>query len=213
MILRAAKNTVAARAWRGSFGRLQDNSGQETLRRLAWLLTIGLVLLVFLQLAAQFRLNIWDRDIFDALAQRGRCRSIASGASVRAARRCNREPGSCRRVRAHDHAAQMARMADRTPDRAPAGARSLLPAQSGARRSPESRSSYFAGCPRGDRSSGRFRHGYLILDGHRDYINWSSMVCGRRSRHRSGGSVADHSEDISYWQPSSTRCWPASRWS
>jgi putative ATP-binding cassette transporter len=39
-------------------------------RRLAWLLTIGLVLLVFLQLAAQFRLNIWNRDIFNALAQR-----------------------------------------------------------------------------------------------------------------------------------------------
>ena len=39
-------------------------------RRLAWLLTIGLVLLVFLQLAAQFRLNIWNRDIFNALAKR-----------------------------------------------------------------------------------------------------------------------------------------------
>ena len=33
-------------------------------------MTIGLVLLVFLQLAAQFRLNIWNRDIFNALAQR-----------------------------------------------------------------------------------------------------------------------------------------------
>lgn len=39
-------------------------------RRLAWLLTIGLVLLVFLRLAAQFRLNIWNRDIFNALAKR-----------------------------------------------------------------------------------------------------------------------------------------------
>ena len=42
----------------------------EGSRRLAWPLTIGLVLLVFLQLAAQFRLNIWNRDIFNALAQR-----------------------------------------------------------------------------------------------------------------------------------------------
>jgi vitamin B12/bleomycin/antimicrobial peptide transport system ATP-binding/permease protein len=42
----------------------------EGSRRVAWLLTIGLVLLVFLQLAAQFRLNIWNRDIFNALAQR-----------------------------------------------------------------------------------------------------------------------------------------------
>ena len=39
-------------------------------RRLAWLLTTGLVLLVFLQLAVQFRLNVWNRDIFNALARR-----------------------------------------------------------------------------------------------------------------------------------------------
>ena len=39
-------------------------------RRLAWLLTIGNVLLVFLQLAAQFRLNVWNRDIFNALEQK-----------------------------------------------------------------------------------------------------------------------------------------------
>ena len=34
------------------------------------MLTIGLVLLVLLQLTAQFRLNIWNRDIFNALARR-----------------------------------------------------------------------------------------------------------------------------------------------
>ena len=39
-------------------------------RRLAWLLTIGNVLLIFLQLAAQFRLNVWNRDIFNALEQK-----------------------------------------------------------------------------------------------------------------------------------------------
>jgi len=39
-------------------------------RRLAWLLTIGNVLLIFFQLAAQFRLNVWNRDIFDALEQK-----------------------------------------------------------------------------------------------------------------------------------------------
>jgi vitamin B12/bleomycin/antimicrobial peptide transport system ATP-binding/permease protein len=39
-------------------------------RGLAWLLTIGNIVLIFLQLAAQFRLNVWNRDIFDALEQR-----------------------------------------------------------------------------------------------------------------------------------------------
>jgi putative ATP-binding cassette transporter len=36
-------------------------------RRRAWLLTVSLVVLVFLQLGVQFRLNIWNRDIFNAL--------------------------------------------------------------------------------------------------------------------------------------------------
>jgi vitamin B12/bleomycin/antimicrobial peptide transport system ATP-binding/permease protein len=39
-------------------------------RQLAWLLTIGNVLLILLQLAAQFRLNVWNRDIFNALEQK-----------------------------------------------------------------------------------------------------------------------------------------------
>jgi vitamin B12/bleomycin/antimicrobial peptide transport system ATP-binding/permease protein len=39
-------------------------------RRLAWALTIGNVLLILLQLAAQFRLNVWNRDIFNALEQK-----------------------------------------------------------------------------------------------------------------------------------------------
>ena len=39
-------------------------------RHIAWVLTIGNVLLIFLQLGAQFRLNVWNRDIFNALEQR-----------------------------------------------------------------------------------------------------------------------------------------------
>jgi putative ATP-binding cassette transporter len=38
--------------------------------RLAWMLTIALVALVFLQLAVQYRLNLWNRDIFNALERR-----------------------------------------------------------------------------------------------------------------------------------------------
>jgi len=39
-------------------------------RRIAWLLTIGLIVLVFVQLALQYRLNVWNRDIFNAIEQK-----------------------------------------------------------------------------------------------------------------------------------------------
>ena len=39
-------------------------------RRNAWLLTLGLILLIFIQVAFQFRMNIWNRDIFNALEKK-----------------------------------------------------------------------------------------------------------------------------------------------
>lgn len=36
-------------------------------RRIAWLLTLGLVALILIQIALQYRMNIWSRDIFNAL--------------------------------------------------------------------------------------------------------------------------------------------------
>jgi putative ATP-binding cassette transporter len=39
-------------------------------RRTAWLLTVGLIALIFIQIAFQFRMNIWSRDIFNALEQK-----------------------------------------------------------------------------------------------------------------------------------------------
>ena len=36
----------------------------------AWLLTVGLFVLVFLQLGLQYRLNIWNRDIFNAIGMK-----------------------------------------------------------------------------------------------------------------------------------------------
>lgn len=39
-------------------------------RRMAWLLTIGLIALIFIQLAFQYRLNIWNRDLFNALEKK-----------------------------------------------------------------------------------------------------------------------------------------------
>ena len=39
-------------------------------RRTAWLLTLGLIALIFIQIAFQFRMNIWSRDIFNALERK-----------------------------------------------------------------------------------------------------------------------------------------------
>jgi putative ATP-binding cassette transporter len=39
-------------------------------RRLAWLTTFGLIALVLLQIGLQFRLNVWNRDIFNAFERK-----------------------------------------------------------------------------------------------------------------------------------------------
>jgi putative ATP-binding cassette transporter len=39
-------------------------------RRTAWLLTVGLVVLILVQIAFQYRMNIWSRDIFNALEKK-----------------------------------------------------------------------------------------------------------------------------------------------
>lgn len=39
-------------------------------RRTAWLLTLGLIVLIFIQLGFQYRMNIWSRDIFNALERK-----------------------------------------------------------------------------------------------------------------------------------------------
>ena len=39
-------------------------------RRTAWLLSLGLVALILIQLGFQYRMNIWSRDIFNALEKK-----------------------------------------------------------------------------------------------------------------------------------------------
>ena len=39
-------------------------------RRVAWIMTISLIVLVVLQLIASYRINVWNRDIFDALEKK-----------------------------------------------------------------------------------------------------------------------------------------------
>jgi putative ATP-binding cassette transporter len=55
------------RLWR----LVRDYYGSEEWRS-AWGLTLGVVLLTVLQIAIQVRLNLWNRDFFDALEQRDR---------------------------------------------------------------------------------------------------------------------------------------------
>ena len=42
----------------------------EDTRRIAWLLTFGLIVLIFIQIAFQYRMNVWNRDIFNALEKK-----------------------------------------------------------------------------------------------------------------------------------------------
>jgi putative ATP-binding cassette transporter len=39
-------------------------------RRTAWLLSFGLIVIIFIQLGFQFRINVWNRDIFNALEKK-----------------------------------------------------------------------------------------------------------------------------------------------
>jgi putative ATP-binding cassette transporter len=39
-------------------------------RRIAWLITVGLIALIVLQIVASYRINVWNREIFDALEKK-----------------------------------------------------------------------------------------------------------------------------------------------
>src|SRR2546423_15417222 len=61
----AARRRLIRRFWttaRGFWGRSGD--------RRAWLLTGALIVVVFVQLFIQYRVNVWNRDIFNSLEQK-----------------------------------------------------------------------------------------------------------------------------------------------
>jgi vitamin B12/bleomycin/antimicrobial peptide transport system ATP-binding/permease protein len=60
-----ARKALLQRYWRTARGFW---TGQA--RRVAWLMTGGSVLIVLLQLFVQYRINIWNRDIFNAIENR-----------------------------------------------------------------------------------------------------------------------------------------------
>jgi vitamin B12/bleomycin/antimicrobial peptide transport system ATP-binding/permease protein len=60
------KKYLLHRFWRTARGFWNRNRGD----RLAWILLVGLVVLIVANLAAQFGINLWNRAIFDALEKR-----------------------------------------------------------------------------------------------------------------------------------------------
>ncbi len=62
---KAKRNYLLRRFWHGAVGFWRFASPGH-----AWLLTIGLVAIVILQVIIQYRINVWNRSIFDALEQK-----------------------------------------------------------------------------------------------------------------------------------------------
>jgi vitamin B12/bleomycin/antimicrobial peptide transport system ATP-binding/permease protein len=60
-----AQKALVRRFWRTALGFW---TGEQ--RRIAWLMTVVLVGLVVLQLLVQYRLNVWNRELFDALEKK-----------------------------------------------------------------------------------------------------------------------------------------------
>ena len=58
-----SRRTLVGRFWSSARGFWLKED-----RVTAWLLTVGLIVLIFIQLGIQYRLNIWNRDIFNAIA-------------------------------------------------------------------------------------------------------------------------------------------------
>src|SRR6266850_6802469 len=61
----AARRRLMGRFWRtvrGFWGKSGD--------RRAWLLTGALIAILFIQLFVQYRINVWNRDIFNALEEK-----------------------------------------------------------------------------------------------------------------------------------------------
>ena len=56
--------------------------GGKSAMRIAWPLTVGLVVIAVSQLSVQYRLNYWNRDFFNPAATASRC-GIRSWSSCR----------------------------------------------------------------------------------------------------------------------------------
>jgi putative ATP-binding cassette transporter len=62
---KARNKSLARRFWASARGFWGGD-----VRRIAWLMTIGLLVLVIVQLVFQYRLNVWNREVFDAMERK-----------------------------------------------------------------------------------------------------------------------------------------------
>src|SRR3972149_5020719 len=61
----AKRKYLPRRFWRAARGFWTRGSGSR-----AWFWTIGLIVIVVLQVGVQYLINVWNRSIFDALEQK-----------------------------------------------------------------------------------------------------------------------------------------------
>ena len=164
---------------------------------IAWMLTGAVFAVVLVNLAASYAMNVWNREIFDALEKKN------AGAVLYAVRHLCGDPGHQRGVRgrpglrAHDAAAPLARMAERQPGRSLAQERPLLPAQSGQRRPRQSRVPHRRRRADRHRVAGRFRRAASLGlpvggDLHRRAVD-------HRRRARSQPDAASTSTSRAFW--------------
>ena len=178
----ARKDYLLTRFWisaRGFWGKSGD--------RLAWLFSIGLLILIVANVGFQYGINVWNRAIFDAIEKRDSATVFYPHRGVLSAgdrqRPARRRPG----VRAHGHPAPLARLADQFGGVALADQRPLLPAQPRQRRSPEPGIPHRRGSAHRDRLAGRF-HGRRHLgvplgrDLHRRALDHRRRADASRSR-------------------------------
>ena len=104
------KDYLLKRFWisaRGYWGKNGD--------RLAWMFTIGLLLLIVANVGFQYGINVWNRAIFDAIEKRDSATVISSprcSFRSRSAACCS----ACAGLRPHGHPAPLARLADQCGD-------------------------------------------------------------------------------------------------
>ena len=150
-------------------------------RRTAWLLTFGLIVLILIQLAFQYRMNIWNRDIFNALEKKDGDAVLTQAlifgslvvtmvglAIVAVYGRMTMQ----RQWRAWLTEYLIARVVGEWP---------LLPTRSGDGRPSESRRAASARCADRHRRAGRLRRRHLQRRCHGDDVRRGALVCRRQS--------------------------------
>src|SRR5881296_919156 len=66
------RKLLLRRFWQSAFGFWSKARG----KRVSWAVTAAILLLILLNLAAAYGMNVWNREIFDALEKRDSSRAL-----------------------------------------------------------------------------------------------------------------------------------------